>query len=274
MPPTDDTRYSRQVLLFGQEGQERLASRRVAIMGLGGLGAHVAQQVAYLGVRRFVLADDDLVTDSSLNRLIGATDADVTAKTTKVVAAERQIRTIQPTAEITAIPKPLEAEEVHAALGGVDIVVGCLDDDLARLHLLERASDLGIPHLDLATDTGEGYYGGRLLFAAGGNGCLSCRDELDQGELTRAAMDDEQRDAHDRSYGMPHSQLDQTGPSVISLNGVVASLGVTEFMVWATGLRQPKLHLVYRGDLGIVTENVDTPRPDCYYCTRWNRPVT
>jgi len=41
-----------------------------------------------------------------------------------------------------------------------------------------------------------------------------------------------------------------------------------------SGLRQPKIHLVYRGDLGIVTENVDTPRPDCYYCTGWSRPET
>ncbi len=43
-------------------------------------------------------------------------------------------------------------------------------------------------------------------------------------------------------------------------------------MVWATGLREPKTHLVYRGDLGIVTQNIDPPRPDCYYCTRWDRP--
>jgi molybdopterin-synthase adenylyltransferase len=87
-------------------------------------------------------------------------------------------------------------------------------------------------------------------------------------------MDDEQRHAHDRIYGIPRSQLGEAGPSVVSLNGVVASLGVTEFMVWATGLRQPKTHLVYRGDLGIVTQNIDPPRPDCYYCTRWNRPGT
>jgi molybdopterin/thiamine biosynthesis adenylyltransferase len=274
MPPTDDTRYSRQVLLFGKDGQRRLAGKRVAIMGLGGLGAHVALQLSYLGVRHFVLADGDVVTESSLNRLVGATEADLTSKTTKVAVAERQIRAIQPTAEVTGIPKPLEAEEVRATLAGADIVIGCLDDELARLHLLERASDRGIPYLDLATDTGEGFYGGRVLFTLGDNGCLSCRDELDQQELARAAMDDEQRRAHDRIYGIPRSQIGETGPSVISLNGVVASLGVTEFMVWATGLRQPKPHLVYRGDLGIVTQNIDPPRPDCYYCTRWNRPGT
>jgi len=253
-------------MLFGEDGQRRLASKRVAIMGLGGLGAPVALQLAYFGVRRYVLADGDVVTKSSLNRLLGATDADVTDSTAKVAVAERQIRAIQPTAEVAAISMPLEAGEVQAALAGVDITIGCLNHDSARLHLLERASELGIPYLDLATDTGEGYYGGRVVFAVGDSGCLSCRDILDQEELARAAMDDEQRQAHDRIYGVPHSELGETGPSVVSLNGVVASLAITEFMVWATGLRQPKPHLVYRGDIGIVTQNIDPPRPNCYYC--------
>jgi molybdopterin/thiamine biosynthesis adenylyltransferase len=268
MVPADDARYSRQIALFGEAGQRRLAGQRVAIMGLGGLGAPVALQLAYLGVRCYVLADGDVATESSLNRLVGATEADVTARTAKVAVAERQIRAIQRTADVTAIPRPLEAAEVQAALARVDIVVGCLDDDLARLHLLERASELGAPYLDLATDTGEGYYGGRIVFAVGGNGCLSCRGQLDQDELARAAMDDRQRQAHDRIYSVPRSQLGETGPSVISLNGVVASLAATEFMVWATGLRQPNAHLVYRGDLSIVTRNIDPPRPNCYYCAR------
>lgn len=72
-----------------------------------------------------------------------------------------------------------------------------------------------------------------------GDGCLSCLDALDQEELRLAAMTSEQRKDYARIYGIDLAALGKTGPSVVSLNGVVASLAVTEFMVMITGLRAP-----------------------------------
>lgn len=54
-------RFDRQILLFGEEGQEKLAAATVAIVGVGGLGSHVVQQLAYLGIRRFLLVDGERV---------------------------------------------------------------------------------------------------------------------------------------------------------------------------------------------------------------------
>jgi molybdopterin/thiamine biosynthesis adenylyltransferase len=45
----DESRYSRNIALFGEEGQRKIAATAVAVVGLGGLGSHVAQQLAYLG---------------------------------------------------------------------------------------------------------------------------------------------------------------------------------------------------------------------------------
>ncbi len=81
-------------------------------------------------------------------------------------------------------------------------------------------------------------------------------------------MSPDQRDADSRIYGVDRDALASTGPAVVSVNGVVASLGVTEFMVHVTGLREPASQLIYRGELGIVTKSVDQPEPGCYYCTR------
>ena len=67
-------------------------------------------------------------------------------------------------------------------------------------------------------------------------------------------------------YGVDRAALGRSGPSVVSINGVVASLAVTEFMVTATGLRAPKPALNYYGKLGRLTSPVDPPAPDCYYC--------
>jgi hypothetical protein len=53
---------------------------------------------------------------------------------------------------------------------------------------------------------------------------------------------------------------------VVSLNGVVASLAVTEFMVFVTGMRAPAGQLIYRGETPVVRRVVDEPEPGCYFC--------
>lgn len=267
---TSESRYSRQELLFGKEGQRRLQAVRVAVVGVGGLGCHVVQQLAYLGVLKYVLVDGDIVTPSSLNRLIGAVEADVDKHRPKVQVAARLITAVQPGAVVGAIASPLGDTHSREAIAGADFVFGCLDSDLARLRLLELCAQARRPYLDLATDTGEDggppWYGGRVVFSFVGKGCLSCRDVLDQHALATASMTPEQREQDARIYGVASSALAGAGPSVVCVNGVVASLGVMEFMVWATGLREPHPVLTYRGDLARLTVNVDPPRTDCYYC--------
>ena len=68
-------------------------------------------------------------------------------------------------------------------------------------------------------------------------------------------------------YGIKTSALENTGPSVVSVNGVVASLGVTAFMALATGMQIPYTFQTYRGDRGIVTKKTMTVPEDCYYCS-------
>jgi len=63
--------------------------------------------------------------------------------------------------------------------------------------------------------------------------------------------------------------LGDRGPSVVSLNGTLASIAVTEFMVFVTGVpRPPRRVLRYDGLRGIVNEPKDAPRPGCPYCTQ------
>ena len=187
--PSD--RYSRNEALFGSEGQQKLAATRVTIVGLGGLGSHVAQQLAYLGVRDYRLLDFDIVTDSSLNRLIGATDADVAAQTKKIAVATRMIQSINPGASVDPVDAKIDALEATPAIAGADVIFGCLGRDLPRLQLTESCSRQAKPLFDLASDTGgsgdELYYGGRVLFANGA-GCLVCHDLLDQQEIAHDSM--------------------------------------------------------------------------------------
>ena len=265
----DEERYSRHMAFFGADGQQRITNAKVAIVGLGGLGSHVAQQLAYLGVGSFVLIDDDAVEETNLNRLIGACAADTGSS--KVDVATRMVGTIHSDAEVEKLHAPFSETEDESALASVDVIFGCVDEDPPRLEILTYASEHAIAYVDLASDiTPEGEYGGRIVFAKDGERCLSCLAELDQHALARARMTDEQRSADDAIYGIDRAVLDDSGPSVVSINGVVASLAVTEFVLWRTGLREPAGFLNYRGDLGTVSRRGDIPRDYCAYCmTRW-----
>jgi molybdopterin/thiamine biosynthesis adenylyltransferase len=271
-----EERYSRHISLFGEEGQRRIAASSAVIVGLGGLGSHVAQQLAYLGVGEFMLVDDDSVDASNLNRLIGATEVDIGGP--KVDVAARQIEEIQPSAKVEAAPRRFDPVADAAALATATTLFGCLDDDAPRLELVRAASAQALPYIDLASDVAPGgEFGGRVVFAKDGERCLSCLGELDQHALARAQMSAEQRAADDAIYGVDRDALGETGPSVVSVNGVVASLAVTEFFVWLTGLREPRGYLSYRGDRATVGSRADPQRDYCHYCmSLWGfeRPVS
>lgn len=268
-----EERFSRNVALFGSEGQEHVGSHRAAVVGVGGLGSHIVQQLVYLGISGFVLVDGDVVTPSSLNRMIGALPIDAERQEAKVRVSERLVTAVRPDAEVTTVGGVIGDPEAQHAVRGCTVVFGCVDNDAARLELTELCSRQAIPLVDAATDVhqeGAIAYGGRVLFSRG-QGCPVCTNQLDTRGVARGQMSEAEREVDDQLYGVDRSQLEEVGPSVVSVNGLVASLAVTEFMVWATGLRSPNLMLTYRGEFGGVFSPTDLDTPaDCYYCGRYS----
>src|SRR6266849_9991103 len=85
-------------------------------------------------------------------------------------------------------------------------------------------------------------------------------------EAQRELGGPEARKLREAIYGVEKDDLGRVGPSVVSINGVVASLAVTEFVVDVTGIREPKRLITYRGNMGRVMISDDMPKPDCFYC--------
>jgi len=265
-------RYKRQIALFGDAGQSRISAAHVFQIGAGGLGMHTIQQLAYLGIRRWTIADGDTVNISNLNRLIGALSDDVGKP--KVDIAARLIESVQPEAEIHVLPLMLPDESITRAIQTATVVIGAFDAELPRLMAIETCSLSGVPYVDLATEIisvgdNEVIFGGRIVVASDGQGCPDCLGLIDQHELAREQMPPELQQIHDQQYGISRHDLDGSGPSVISINGVVASLAVTEVMCLLTGLRPPHRQLTYRGDLGAVHRNGACGRAGCSSCSRW-----
>jgi molybdopterin-synthase adenylyltransferase len=261
-------RFDRNARFFGAEGQKRMRATSVAVVGIGGLGTHAVQQLTHLGVGRLVLIDDEELDESNKNRYVGSYATDSVPGTKKVDIGERLANLIDPTVAIEKIAKSLYTEEVLARLVSVDHVFGCVDNDGARLVLNEHCQAFARPYFDLASDIERksGAYGGRICVAMNGDGCLACLEQLDFAAAREDLESPAARKDREAIYGIPRSELDTAGPSVISINGVIASLGVTEFMVVVTGIRSAKRLLTYRGHLAKASVNIDQPKPGCYYC--------
>lgn len=263
-------KFDRQIALFGEEGQAKIAAAKVAVVGAGGLGSHVVQQLALLGVRRFDVIDSEELADTNRNRYVTARFDDPIPGTLKVDIAERLIKSVNPEAQVEKVPDSLVSAEAFNAIIGADYVFGCLDCEGARLVLNELCAAYVRRYWDLASDVVPGEspeYGGRVCVSTWSDyGCLVCRGLLDLEEAQLDLSGPEVKRDRERIYGVDAAVLGRSGPSVVSINGAVASLGVTEFMVAITGLRPPKPVINYYGKMGRLTSPIDPPTSDCYYC--------
>ena len=94
-----DGRFERTAMILGKEGLERLASRRVIVFGVGGVGGHAVEALARSGVGSIDLVDPDTVSLSNLNRQIVALQS--TVGRYKVDAACDRVKAINPDCAVT-----------------------------------------------------------------------------------------------------------------------------------------------------------------------------
>jgi molybdopterin-synthase adenylyltransferase len=265
-----NSRFARQVLAFGDKGQAKLGEAHAAVVGVGGIGSSVLQALAYLGVGGFTLIDADHVEESNLNRLIGATQRDIGHAKVDVVAA--RLLEVNPTIRLERISADLRTRRALTALREASVVFGCVDNDGARLILTEFCAAYRKLYVDSATeiipsrDRVPFEFGGRVVVSSPGDFCLSCAGELDM-EAAKADLEpaDVKRLRHAHGYGIAEA----TAPAVVSLNGIMANIASTEFMVAVTGVRLPIVKSTYRGMRGVVLVSTDRAKPGCINCEYW-----
>jgi len=258
-------RHDRQVRAFGAQGQSAVQGLTIAIVGLGGTGSIVAQQLAYLGACTFLLIDPDRIEATNLNRLAGAAPADVGAF--KVDIAARHITTINPLARCTTIVGDVLDDDVASKLTNVDFVFGCTDSMASRALLNQLAYQYLIPCIDMGVGIGvlEGkiqYIAGRTQMLSPGLPCLVCTDKLDAELVRRELMTADQRRRDPYIVG---AQIPQ--PAVISLNSTMSSVAITMFLATVTGVPSDARMVIYDGIRGSLRPAAMTPRPHCIACS-------
>jgi hypothetical protein len=271
--------YARQALLVGAEGQAKLLAARVAVVGAGGGGSHVIQQLAYAGVGEIVVIDPDVYQNSNRHRLIAGLRADLGSP--KVDIFHRLVKKIGLGGRVRRVRAAVPDADAIEALRDCDVIVGCVDTLFARSDLQELASRYLIPYVDigatirpvpeaLANDPRIVVAGNIFTFIPG-SFCLWCC-----GFLTPEKIEAEQN-GPTRGYFEKNRQEAQ----VVSFNGVLASQAVTEVLQILTGfrgvsLRQTDLQLTgtsafrgykkFDGVSGTLNEWGGVRRTDCPHC--------
>ncbi|MDX1490221.1 MAG: molybdopterin-synthase adenylyltransferase MoeB [Pseudohongiellaceae bacterium] len=149
-------RYSRQIMLPEMDvaGQQRLKEARVLIVGMGGLGSPAAMYLAAAGVGHLIIADDDTVEITNLQRQIAHSQS--TLGQSKVASAAAALRALNPHVEITCIERRLDKEWLDSHLADVSLVLDACDNFTARFAVNQACVDAGVPLISGAAIRMEG----------------------------------------------------------------------------------------------------------------------
>ena len=223
--------YDRQVRAFGPTGQAAIADLRVGIVGAGGTGSAVAEQLVRLGVRHIVSLDPDSLTDTNVTRVYGSSVGQVDLPKVEVLRANAE-RIGLGTAVSTRCTS-LDGEELLSLLAHCDVVFGCTDDHagrgwLTRLpgRVLNTLIDCGVVIDSLAQQVNEIY--GRVTTVVPGSACLFCTRDIDPEKVRIESLSPEEYNRQLREGYAP--ELDTRDPAVIAYTTLVASLAVSEMI--------------------------------------------
>lgn len=136
--------FSRSALLFGEQAVQSLATKRVAVFGIGGVGSYAVEALARAGVGALDLIDNDTVSLSNINRQLIATHA--TVGRPKVEIAAERVRDINPDCTVRTFPLFYLPETADGFdLSVYDYVIDAIDTVSAKLELAVRCAAAGVP---------------------------------------------------------------------------------------------------------------------------------
>jgi len=262
-------RYQRQILLFGATGQQRLRELHVAVLGAGGGGSILIEQLAHLGVGHITAVDPDVVKRHNLSRIIGATDRDARRKTKKVKVAHRNVTQIDPTIRFDAIDGDISYRETAEALLHCDHLLLATDTATARLiaNAIAQSFLIALTQIGAKVDVREDgtieqiYTAVRPVLPR--RGCLSCAGIIDPIMLQQEAATPEQR-AQQNYLGIE----DIPDPSVTTLNAAAAAGALNVLLMSVIGQADEHLaeHQLTLTREGRVLNPKVHPDPDCRWC--------
>jgi molybdopterin/thiamine biosynthesis adenylyltransferase len=216
--PRDD-RYSRQIRFapIGDAGQDRLASARVLVLGLGALGTVTADQIVRAGIGFVRLVDRDFVELSNLQRQSLFDENDFHKSLPKAIAAEAKLRAINSSVHVEARVDDVNPSNVEDYLQDVDLVLDALDNFETRFVINDACAKYRKPWIYAAA---VGSYGLVMPVLPGTTPCLRCL----MGSLPAPGT----------------SATCETAGVIAPITHIIASMQVAEALRFLTGNLDPR----------------------------------
>lgn len=140
-----EPRYARNIPALTESECRTLWEKRILVVGCGGLGGHIIDQLARIGVGFLRVVDGDVFDETNLNRqllsrvpLLGVS---------KAMAAADHVAKVNPTIQVEAVEDFMTRRRVHALIADCDIVLDALDNIPSRRLLAAACADAGIPYV-------------------------------------------------------------------------------------------------------------------------------
>lgn len=237
-------RYSRQLMLeeIGFEGMERLRAAKVCVVGAGGIGNPVLNQLVGMGVGKIRVVDRDVIEVTNLHRQHLYTDEDIGK--VKVEAAVERLRKMNPGVDIEPVPTSVTKYTAESIVKGFDVVIDALDSIDARYALNDACIKYNIP---LIYAGAIGVTGTVCTILPNQSACVKCRfPELKEDE-------------------MPACSTEGVHPSILYL---VAGVEVSEAVKIIIGKEPSLVSTIFLMDLEHLTfEKIQIARaPECPAC--------
>lgn len=229
--------FDRQVRAFGPDMQALLGQLHVGVVGAGGTGSAVIEQLIRLGVGMITVVDFDTITDTNVTRVYGSRMADLGMP--KVEVIERHAEDVGLATRVNPKNGSVTRKANALALASCDLVFACTDDHTGRLVLAKLAYWLLIPVFDMGAriDAKEGVLEDvicRVNLEMPGTACGQCCGFIHPERILAESLSDTERREREREGYV--QGLDTRDPAVITYTTLAAALAINELLVRLTGL--------------------------------------
>jgi ThiF family len=231
---------------FGEGTIATMQRLSVAVVGCSGTGSPVIEQLARLGVGKIVMVDPDVVEEKNLNRILHATAKDAAASKPKVSVLARAIEDMGLGTKVEAISKSLIDLDTIRTVAACDVIFGCVDSVEARYILNKIAVFYLIPYIDIGVRIEANEVGGvdqicgSVHYMQPDGASLLSRKLLTmegvRAEGTRRRNPAAYKKLLEEKY-ISGAAVPVGRPAVISVNMLLAALGVNELLARLHGYR-------------------------------------
>lgn len=228
--------FDRQVEAFGPELQSLIGGLHIGVVGCGGTGSAVAEQLCRLGVGSLSLFDGDMLAETNVTRVYGSKLANVGRN--KADSLAEHLRAIGFETAVRVLDRYISEEAVAKKMRDCDVVFGCTDAESPRALLINLALRYLIPVFDVGVKiSSKGGViediTGRVTTLFPGNACLLCRGRISPERIHFEQLSPEAKAIRQRDGYAP--ELDTQEPAVVAFTTAIAAQAVNELMHRLTG---------------------------------------